>query len=270
MFEATLRDWHLTRDGSPIITATGSLLPVIADGAPAMLKHFTDPEEEAGAALLSWWDGDGATRILRRAGSTILMERATTGRSLVDMAVPGADDEACRVFCTVAGRLHRDRPAPAPALLPLRRYFRSLLDNVSEVPMLQRAAVEAERLLAEPADIRPLHGDLHHGNILDFGARGFLAIDPKGLVGERTFDFANLFCNPDIDVPEARLARDPQRLAARLALVADIAGLDPERLLRAVIAWCGLSAAWFIEDRNPLAEIPLTVGQVAIARLDRG
>lgn len=30
-----------------------------------------------------------------------------------------------------------------------------------------------------------LHGDLHHGNVLDFGASGWLAIDPKGLKGER-------------------------------------------------------------------------------------
>jgi aminoglycoside/hydroxyurea antibiotic resistance kinase len=41
-----------------------------------------------------------------------------------------------------------------------------------------------------------LHGDLHHGNVLDFGLRGWLAIDPKGLLGERGFDFANIFTNP--------------------------------------------------------------------------
>jgi streptomycin 6-kinase len=30
-----------------------------------------------------------------------------------------------------------------------------------------------------------LHGDMHHGNVLNFGSRGWLAIDPKGLIGER-------------------------------------------------------------------------------------
>lgn len=43
-----------------------------------------------------------------------------------------------------------------------------------------------------------LHGDVHHGNVLNFGARGWLAIDPRGLVGERAFDHANLLCNPDV------------------------------------------------------------------------
>ena len=40
-------------------------------------------------------------------------------------------------------------------------------------------------LAGEPHEIGVLHGDIHHGNILDFGARGWLAIDPKRLQGER-------------------------------------------------------------------------------------
>lgn len=42
-----------------------------------------------------------------------------------------------------------------------------------------------------------LHGDLHHGNVLDFGPLGWLAIDPKGLHGESGFDYANILSNPD-------------------------------------------------------------------------
>ena len=41
-----------------------------------------------------------------------------------------------------------------------------------------------------------LHGDIHHENILDFGPRGWLAIDPKRLHGERGFDFANILRDP--------------------------------------------------------------------------
>jgi streptomycin 6-kinase len=35
-----------------------------------------------------------------------------------------------------------------------------------------------------------------------------LAIDPKRLVGERGFDYANIFCNPD-----RHTATSPQRLS---------------------------------------------------------
>jgi len=33
--------------------------------------------------------------------------------------------------------------------------------------------------------------------VLDAEARGWIAIDPKGLLGERTFDFVNILRNPD-------------------------------------------------------------------------
>ncbi|MBH1547375.1 hypothetical protein I5U09_16900 [Stenotrophomonas maltophilia] len=84
-------------------------------------------------------------------------------------------------------------------LRPLSRCltgFQALIAG-REGEILARCADTARRLLADPGDVVPLHGDIHHGNILDFGDRGWLAIDPKRLKGERGFDYANLFCNPD-------------------------------------------------------------------------
>jgi len=271
VFAALLADWQLMPDGEPIVTATGTLLPVLRDGRPAMLKRFTDPEEAIGAALLKWWDGDGAARILAEADNTILMERATGPVALTALSLAGEDDRACRQICATAARLHADRPAPFPPLTPLDRYFQALLRAMpGEHPFLDRAAAEARSLLDNPRDIRPLHGDLHHGNILDFGARGFLAIDPKGLYGERAFDFANIFCNPDIDVPDAFVARDQNRFDQRLDMISATADHDRKRLLRWIIAWCGLSAAWFLQDDDARSEIPLTVGGFAIDRLAQG
>lgn len=50
--------------------------------------------------------------------------------------------------------------------------------------------------MADPHDVVVLHGDIHHGNVLDGGERGWRAIDPKGLLGERTFDFVNILLAP--------------------------------------------------------------------------
>lgn len=50
--------------------------------------------------------------------------------------------------------------------------------------------------------------------ILDFESHGWLAIDPKGLFGERAFDFANIFCNPDHTVAAA-----PGRLQQQVDLI---------------------------------------------------
>lgn len=205
MFEALLIGWRLIPDGAPIVTATGALLPVLRDGQPAMLKRFTDPEEAIGAGLLKWWDGDGAVRILAEADDAILMERATGSVALTALSLSGADDRVCRLICETASRLHAERPAPLPTLKPLGRYFRALLEaKPGQHPFLARAAAEARRLLDDPQDTRPLHGDLHHGNILDFRERGFLAIDPKGLYGERAFDFANVFLQSRYRCPGRR------------------------------------------------------------------
>jgi streptomycin 6-kinase len=108
-----------------------------------------------------------------------------------------------------------------------------------------------------------LHGDIHHDNILYFGERGWLAIDPKGLTGERGFDYANLFCNPD-----RATATDPVCFQRRIEVVAEAAGFDRKRLLQWVLAWAGLSAAWLLKDRMP-AETPLGVAKLAAAELDR-
>jgi streptomycin 6-kinase len=125
------------------------------------------------------------------------------------------------------------------------------------------AAHTARELLASPRDVMPLHGDLHHGNILDFGDRGWLTIDPKGLVGERGYDFANIFCNPDAEV-----ALSPGRLSRTLDVVANAAGLERERLLRWVLAYAGLSAAWSLEDGDDPG-LALAVAQLAIEALAR-
>ena len=42
-----------------------------------------------------------------------------------------------------------------------------------------------------------LHGDLHHDNILTATREPYLAIDPKGLVGNRAYDVTAAMLNPD-------------------------------------------------------------------------
>jgi len=180
MLDDYIRRWGLVPDAAPILTATSYLLPVSYQGQPAMLKLARCEEERRGNAVMAWWNGDGAARVLARCDDAIVMERANSGSALVDLSRTGRDDDAVR-------------------------------------------------------------GDLHHGNILHFGERGWLAIDPKGLLGDRVFDYANLLCNPS-----HRIAVD--RFSQRVAILVDAAGIDRRRLLQWTLAWSGLSALWMIED----------------------
>lgn len=259
LFEPYLSQWHLRVDGEPIVTLGSRLLPVRWHGRPAMLKIALDTEEKFGNLLMTWWDGDGAAQVYAHAGDALLMERAQGRRSLLRMAMNGEDDQASRIICAAVARLHAPRSAPLPPLIGLAEGFRSLpLAAAAHGGMFRTCLGITEQLLATPQDIVVLHGDVHHDNILDFGLRGWLAIDPKRVIGERGFDYANLICNPDLPS-----ARDPVRFERQVKVVAQAAGLQRQRLLQWVLALAGLSAAWFLEDDDTAA----AKGQLQVAKL---
>ncbi|MFJ2523886.1 aminoglycoside phosphotransferase family protein [Pseudomonas capeferrum] len=244
MFDQYLKRWGLTIDGDAFVSLNGNLLPVRQGNVPAMLKVSQEPEEQAGSQLMAWWDGDGAAPVLAHQGEALLMKRAQGPATLIQMVNSGRDDEAIRILCAVVARLHTPRSKPIPELVPLGQWFESLLSAAAtHYGILEHCAGAARELLAAPLDVAVLHGDIHHGNVLDFGQAGWLAIDPKGLYGERGFDYANILCNPD----EAS-ALAPEYFARRIALIADASGIDRRRLLQWVLAWTGLSATWMLED----------------------
>lgn len=259
----SLKAWALVPDGPVVETDAATLLPVIHQGRPAMLKVSESEEETAGYEVLQWWAGCGAVQIYARSGAALLMERATGVQSLAAMSQRGQDGEATRTICAVVAQLHAARATPRPALTPLPQRFASLAAFRAEPASVLHASQQAmDLLLAAPRDVVCLHGDIHHHNILDGGERGWLAIDPKGLLGERGFDYANLFCNPD-----AATACNPQQFEARLQWVAKAAQLDRQRLLQWVLAWSGLSAVWHMEDETP-ADVALQVAGMAAAALN--
>jgi streptomycin 6-kinase len=218
---------------------------------------------------MTWWGGQGAAEVFASSGGALLMERAAGARDLAQMAWSGHDDDACRILCDTAARLLAPWRCPLPELHPLEAWFQPLFQLAPEHAALAFAADIARQLLATPNAVGPLHGDLHHENVLDFGARGWLAIDPHGLLGERAFDYANLFTNPDLSDPSRQLATLPGRLEARLEIVISATGLEPARLLRWIVAWTGLSAAWFISDGDDKgAAIDLTINATARRLLD--
>lgn len=264
---ATLEDyltrWRITPTGPAFSTPSSHLQPALRGDVPAMLKVARIEEEAKGCRLLDWWDGDGAARVFEVDDHAALLEWG--GASLVDLAGQD-DDRATRILCDVAASLHAasarrfaDRPG---GLIPLSIWFESLFANESD-GFLGRAAATARRLL-DDADAVVLHGDLHHGNVLDFGERGPLAIDPKFLVGNRVFDYTNILCNPSQGLAEAHFDR-------RVELISDLAGIPVESLLEWTVAWTGLSASWLAADGNADdGQRPLRIGALAEARLVSG
>lgn len=264
-FDPYLSRWNLVSDGEPIATHSSDLLPVRQNGAPAMLKIAREAEERRGPLLMEWWDGDGAARVLAHDDPALLLERAMGHRSLLAMAHNGQDDAASRILCDVAAKLHAPRGKPYPDLIPLPVWFAELWPAaIKHRGVLRQAAAVATELLAQPREVGVLHGDLHHSNVLDFEARGWLAIDPKRLLGERGFDFANIICNPDV-----KMTKDPARFSRQVQVVAEAARLERPRLLRWILAYAGLSAAWILGDGDD-ASVDLTCAELAAAEIAKG
>ncbi len=263
LFGTHLSRWHLVPDGEPIVTHSSSLLPVRRNGIPAMLKVSAETEEKFGWVLMKWWDGRGAARVLAHSDEALLLERAESPLSLLDMAQSGQDDEASRIMCRVIAELHAPRPGkPLPDLVPLERWFHDLDTSAGRYGgVLTFCAATARELLSSQREHIPLHGDVHHMNVLNFGARGWLAIDPKRLIGECGFDYANLFCNPELPT-----AKNAQRFHRQLNVVIAETGLERRRLLQWIVAYAGLSAVWFLND-GMAADTDLAVAGFAAAEL---
>lgn len=161
------------------------------------------------ADALRFWDGRGAVRLLAAAGHNVL---------LLERIVPGTPLEPGDL-ATAAGvlrALHRAPPAGHPfrALAAEAERWRAAIPAKwpSERALVDRALGLIAELGPTQGEAVVLHQDLHAGNVLLSAERGWLAIDPKPLAGEREFDVVAL----------ARNAANPGRcvdeLAARLEL----------------------------------------------------
>jgi streptomycin 6-kinase len=269
--------WQLLDDGDYFLTGNSLLQPVLFERRPAMLKVPLSGKGSTGFRLLDCWAGKAAVNVYKYDANALLMERAIGERSLRRIVLDGREDEANTIVCGVVQQLHAHACTEPPALPSLASWFQSLATAATlHSGVFLTCHTFAETLLRNPRDIVALHGDIHYDNILDAGRnidihddkipdsghRGWLAIDAKGVIGERAFDYANLFCNPSFEV-----ATSPTRLPRAIPLVAARAGLEPRRLLRWIIAWSGLMAAWMLEDGEE-PTLPLLVAKLSVFELE--
>lgn len=225
------------------------------DGSQAVLKvNFPEPESEHEAEALACWDGTGAVRLYARGDErrALLVEHCLPGMQLWEVDEGHADEIAAsvleqlwqapptgvfRTLVTEAARWAAELPENWEAFG--RPFERELLDEAVEF---------LGSSTSTPDDAVVLHQDLHGGNILR-SERGWLAIDPKPLVGERAFDLASLLRDR-----RDELTDDPDataRIRRRLDFLSDRLGLDRDRVRGWGIAH---ALAWGFEGNEVLAD----------------
>jgi streptomycin 6-kinase len=254
--------WNLADPQPLATTASSHVYTVIFEGTRVVLKLLTEigAEEQEGAKALRYFNGHGAAYLLHADEHAQLIEYIE-GDNLVGMVQNGADDEATAIIGDLLNQLHQIKDELIPEMTTLKRWFRSLflkaaLDKSEGInSVYTRAAPLAEELINQNREIRVLHGDIHHENIRLHPQRGWLAFDPKGLVGERTFDAANTLCNP-MNMPN--VVENEARILRTTDILADKMGIEQSRVLAFVYIYACLSASWYVEGgEEPAHELKI-------------
>ncbi|MFL6128000.1 MAG: aminoglycoside phosphotransferase family protein [Mycobacteriales bacterium] len=253
LLAAMAERWELTVGDPYRLSFNYVARAVRADGSVAVLK-LTPPVGELRfeAAALRHFAGAGAVRLLAadvEAGA-LLLERASPG-GLLTAVQARDDDEATRIAAGVGRRLHRPAAGPFRTVADwardafgwLRRRYRG---GTGPLPaeLLDRAEAEHAELVASAPPPVMLHGDLHHHNILT-SDRGWLAIDPHGVLGEPAYEAGPLLRNPAGLGGRADLLAV---LARRVPILAEAYGVDPERIRGWGRAHSAVSVIWSHQD----------------------
>ncbi len=230
--------WHVSQ---PVLIADtfSSLVWKVSlpDGTPAIVKGLKPIEDIAdelrGADYLVWRNGRGAVRLLGRENNLMLLEYAGE-RMLSHIVAEHGDYQATEIAAELMAKLYAASEEPLPsALLPIRDRFAALFQrarddqNAGCQTDYVHAAIIADQMMSNASELRGLHGDLHHENIM-FSSRGWLVIDPVGLVGEVGFGAANMFYDP---ADRDDLCLDPRRIAQMADAFSRALDVDPRRLL---------------------------------------
>lgn len=247
------REWNVeitrTLETQSSVLALGT-----RNGTPVLLKIVRENGDEwRSGAVLKAFGGDGAVRVFEESDGAMLIERAVPGTALIEMAMAGHDDVATEILCGVMGRLwDPQRTAPAVTIqdwgVAFDRYLGTSDDRLQH-DLVSRAKSMFEDLARTQTAPILLHGDLHHYNVLLDEKRGWLVIDPKGVIGEREYEIGAVMRNPMEDFEEFA---EPSVIERRVRTFETALGLNADRMLRWSFAQGILSAIWLLEDGFPI------------------
>ena len=184
---------------------------------------------------LEHYNGNSCIRLIdyNLEHGAILLEKVTPGiplKSIIDQT----PHEALHTACDIAKVLHEQPLRTSHQCISHISEWTQILDEAW--PLLQhqrllKAKQLRDELLESMAEVTVLHGDLHYENILQT-EKGWIAIDPKGVVGEPAID---LWC----------LVRDNHELIEEAAKLMTI---DSTRLAKWGYVMSIIACCWRIED----------------------
>lgn len=243
----------------------------LEDGTSVVLKigFPNDKEFLSEITALILFNGEGTEKLLQEDANNavILLERVFPGQTLDQL---NNDEEEVRIACKLLKKLWRKAPKN-DTLLQLNSWhngngFQKVREKYNGTtgplpePLLTRAETLFLQLLKTTKEPQLLHGDFHHSNILSSERNGWLAIDPKGIIGDPCYDIGIFLNNPQAKL----LKRIPvkETLAKRITIFSEELGIDKGRITQWGIIMATLSAVWSALDHNKGYEYGIQVAEL--------
>ncbi|MBK9924283.1 MAG: phosphotransferase [Anaerolineales bacterium] len=216
-------------------------------------------------AALRLFDGEGACKLLDydEERCWMLLEKLNPG---VMLSTLEDDEEATHIAADVMKRIWV--PLESDSLLSVReqapafhkfiqltdwfdglKRLRNMYDGGTgplNEKLVERVESSVKDFFAENHSPVLMHGDFHHFNILS-SERGWLVIDPKGVIGPAGYEVGPFMINP-----WGKLSDGISRplILKRIDILHEHLGFERERILEWSLAHAILSAWWGVEDRT--------------------
>ena len=222
------------------------------NGLPVVLKISCDEKlvhDEMQA--LKHFEGHGSINLMDydKSNQALLLQQAIPGTTLKTY-YPVEAEFVMDCYASTIHKLH-SKPLQHMHHFPHVDDWLKSIDSVRSdripEPLLKKAIRLKNAMSNTPGKLVVLHGDLHHDNILKDGDQ-WLAIDPKGIIGESEFEAAAFDFIHETELKEDHEIK--KLFEKRSELLAKKSKLDLRRLRDWTFVRLILAAAWCIEDKG--------------------
>lgn len=211
-------------------------------------KKLIDDEIRA----LQHFHGHGAVRLVEHNAqhNAILLQQAIPGITMKSYRAqhPAELSGIIEQFIKTAKKLHSS-PAPSTKNFSEIKKWLQIFNRIDTAKMppelLKQAKNLSQDLITSQQHAVLLHGDLHLDNILQH-KDSWLAIDPKGLVGEPEFEIAGFDFLSEEELKTSDNLSD--LLHHRIQILAEKSSLSLKRLQQWYLIRLALAIAWCVED----------------------
>ncbi len=226
-----IETWQLSTPTLIAKTNTSHVYKVTYKNNNAVLKIYTQSgriHESIGPYFLQACHGNGVVDVYKFDDKACLLE-FIDGPEVLSLVNEGKDDEATKIIAQILNKIHAAGIPIAHNFQTFEVHFDDLLNHAVDAPkIIHRGSKLLKSRLKNQIEIHLLHGDIHHTNIMHHHKRGWIALDPHPVIGDRAYDYANTLHNP-LKRPE--LTEDKNRILQQVKTLSDKTDIDPQRII---------------------------------------